>query len=219
MILILMGPPGVGKGTQAKLLAKKFHILHVSTGDILRAAVVSGSALGQKADSYLQNGDLVPDDIMAEVVAEELARPPYSRGFILDGFPRTITQAEALEQLLPRMDARVDAVLNLEADEAEIIRRLSRRRMCRSCHSIFNLDLDSVLNPAVCPRCGGELYQREDDKEETIRHRMKVYNEVTAPLKNFYAKRRMLYTVNGVGEVEEIFDHILSLVNKYDGNK
>lgn len=219
MILILMGPPGGGKGTQAKLLAKKFHIPHVSTGDILRAAVASGSALGEKADSYLQNGDLVPDDIMAEVVTEELARPPYSRGFILDGFPRTIAQAEALEKLLPRMNARVDAVLNLEADEVEIIRRLSRRRMCRNCHSIFNLDLDNVPNPAICPRCGGELYQREDDEEETIRHRMKVYNEVTAPLKNFYAKRRLLYTVNGVGEVEEIFNYILSLVNKYDGKK
>ncbi len=214
MIIILLGPPGVGKGTQAKLLAKKLHIPHVSTGDILRAAVEAESALGKKADDYLQRGDLVPDDIMAGVVGEELARPKYKGGFILDGFPRTIAQAEALEALFHRLNLTLDAVLSFESGEVELIRRLSRRRMCRNCHSIFNLDLDEVKDPNVCPRCGGELYQREDDKEETIRKRLKVYHSLTAPLKDFYAKRRVLVPVNGVGEIQNIFENILALLAK-----
>ncbi|MEK6570556.1 MAG: adenylate kinase [Bacteroidota bacterium] len=214
MIIILLGPPGVGKGTQAKLLATKFRITHVSTGDILRTAVAAGSPLGKKADEYLQKGTLVPDDIMIGVVGEELARPMYRKGFVLDGFPRTIAQAEALESLFHRLNFTLDAVLSFEAEEAEVIRRLSRRRMCRNCHSIFSLDRDHVPVPDVCPRCGDELSQREDDKEETIRNRLKVYNHLTAPLKDFYAKKRLLVPVNGVGEIETIFRNVLSLLEK-----
>jgi len=219
MILILLGPPGAGKGTQAKLLEQRFHIPHVSTGDILRAAVADGTPLGKKADEYLQKGELVPDTIMVEIVAEELAKSQYRNGFILDGFPRTITQAVALEKILEKMNLKIDAVLSFEADEAELIRRLSCRRMCRNCHSIFSLDLDDVKDPAICPRCGGELYQRDDDKEETVRNRLRVYNASTAPLKEFYAQRGLLTTVNGVGEIQGIFETIVSRLGKRDEDR
>jgi adenylate kinase len=212
MILILLGPPGVGKGTQAKLLAKKLGVPHLSTGDILRAAVSSGSPLGKKADDYLQRGELVPDDIMIGVVGEELGRPMCKRGFILDGFPRTITQAEALEAIFRRMNVTLDAVLSIEADETELALRLSRRRMCRNCRSIFNLETDAIANPNVCPRCGGELYQRDDDKEETIRNRLAVHQRLTSPLRDYYVKRNLLIPVKGVGEIESIHKNILSLL-------
>ncbi len=214
MVIIFLGPPGVGKGTQAKLLAERFHIPHVSTGEILRAAVGSESTLGKKADEYLQRGDLVPDDIMVEVVGDELARPMYNNGFILDGFPRTIAQAEALDQLFQRLNISIDAVLSLEADEKELIRRLSRRRMCRNCRSIFNLDLDEISDPAVCPRCGGELYQRDDDKEETIKNRFKVHSLVTDPLRDYYSKRNLLLSIHGVGEIRSIYEHIVACLAK-----
>jgi adenylate kinase len=212
MILILMGPPGVGKGTQAKLLAKEFGIPHVSTGDILRGAVSSGSPLGKKADDYLQKGELVPDDVMIGVVGEVLIGPPYKRGFILDGFPRTIAQAEALGAILKRNNAVLDAVLSFEGDEADLVRRLTRRRICRNCHSIFNLDSDKIQNSGVCPRCAGELYQREDDKEETVRNRLRVYERLTSPLREYYAKRKLLINVHGVGDIESIHKKILALL-------
>jgi adenylate kinase len=219
MILILLGPPGVGKGTQAKLLAKNFDIPHVSTGDILRAAVSSGSPLGKKANDYLQKGELVPDDIMIGVVGEELARPMYERGFILDGFPRTIAQAEALEAIFRRMNVKLDAVLSIEADENELALRLSRRRMCRNCRSIFNLETDKLANPIVCPRCGGELYQRDDDKEETIRNRLEVHRRLTSPLRDYYVKKNLLIPVKGVGEIEKIHKNILSLLANRHGKR
>jgi adenylate kinase len=212
MILILLGPPGVGKGTQAKLLAKKFGIPHLSTGDILRAAVSSGSPLGKKANDYLQKGELVPDDVMIAVVGEELGRSTYSRGFILDGFPRTIAQAEALEAIFDRMNVRLNAVLSFQANEAELVRRLSQRRVCRNCHSIFNLEIDKIGNPEVCPRCGGELCQRDDDKEETIRNRLKVHQRRTVPLQEYYAGRKLLIPVYGIGEAESIHQNILALL-------
>ena len=212
MILILLGPPGVGKGTQAKLLAKEFDVPHLSTGDILRSAVSSGSPLGKRADDYLQRGELVPDDIMIGVVGEELGRPIYNRGFILDGFPRTMAQAEALETIFRRMNVTLDAVLSIEADETELALRLSRRRMCRDCRSIFNLETDTITNPNVCPRCGGELYQRDDDKEETIRNRLAVHQRLTSPLRDYYVKRNLLIPVEGAGEIESIHKEILSLL-------
>ena len=214
MVIIFLGPPGVGKGTQAKLLAGKFGIPHVSAGEILRSAVSSGSTRGKKADEYLQRGDLVPDDIMVEVVGEELTGPMYSNGFILDGFPRTIAQAEALDLLFQRLKISIDAVLSLEADEKELIRRLSRRRMCRNCGSIFNLDLDEVSDPAVCPRCGGELYQRDDDKEETIRNRFRVYILVTDMLRDYYSRKGLLIPIHGVGEIRTIFEEIVTRLSR-----
>jgi len=219
MILILLGPPGVGKGTQAKLLAKEFDIPHISTGDILRAAVSSGSPLGKRADDYLRRGELVPDDVMIGVVGEELNRPIYKRGFILDGFPRTIAQAEALDEIFRRMNVTLNAVLDLEGDEKELILRLSSRRVCRNCHSIFNLETDKITNPNVCPRCGGELYQRDDDKEETIRNRLEVYRRLTAPLRDYYVKKNLLIAVDGVGEINNIHRNIVSLLANRHGKR
>jgi adenylate kinase len=217
MILILLGPPGVGKGTQAKLLSERFHIPHVSTGDILRATVVAGTSLGKKASEYLSRGDLVPDDVMVGIVGEELAQPKYKNGFVLDGFPRTIKQAEALEMIFHGINRKIDGVLYFEADDAELMRRLSRRRMCRQCHSIFSLDLDEVQNPSVCPRCGGELYQRDDDREETVRRRLEVFKQSTAPLKDFYSERRLLRRINAIGDVQVVFGEILSAISAHHG--
>jgi adenylate kinase len=145
-------------------------------------------------------------------VGEELGRSMYSRGFILDGFPRTIAQAEALEAIFNRMSVRLNAVLSFQANEAELVRRLSRRRVCRNCHSIFNLEIDKIPDPEACPRCGGELYQRDDDKEETIRNRLEVHQRLTAPLQDYYAKRELLISVYGMGEVESIHQNILALL-------
>ena len=208
MNLIFLGPPGSGKGTQAKMLVDKYGIPQISTGDILREAVKEGTPLGKEAKKYMDEGKLVPDEVVVGIVRERLKEPDCTKGFILDGFPRTIPQAEALDKTLQEMGKGIDHVLSLEVDREELVRRLSGRRTCKKCGAMYHIIFDPPKKDGVCDRCGGELYQRDDDKEETIRERLRVYEEQTAPLIEYYRKKGLLRPINGVGKIEEIFARI-----------
>ncbi len=208
MNLIFLGPPGSGKGTQAKMLVDKYGIPQISTGDILREAVKEGTPLGKEAKKYMDEGKLVPDEVVVGIVRERLKEPDCTKGFILDGFPRTIPQAEALDKTLREMGKGIDHVLSLEVDREELVRRLSGRRTCKRCGAMYHIIFDPPKKDGVCDRCGGELYQRDDDKEETIRERLRVYEEQTAPLIEYYRKKGLLRPIDGVGKIEEIFARI-----------
>ncbi|MBU2445442.1 MAG: adenylate kinase [Bacteroidetes bacterium] len=204
MYIIFFGPPGVGKGTQAKILSKNFQIPHISTGDMLREAVAKKTELGLKAKSIMDQGMLVPDDLMIEIVRETLSSEKCSKGFILDGFPRNIEQAEELDSLFTELHLTNIIIILMELDEDEIIRRLSNRRNCSNCGSLFNLLADNINNE--CPNCKsiGTIYQRDDDKEEVIRKRLSIYKESTFPLKKYYQNNSHLIIINGSGEIEKV---------------
>lgn len=208
MDLILFGPPGSGKGTQAQFLVETYKVPQISTGDILRAAVKSGSPLGLKAQEIMTQGGLVSDDIVLGIVAERLAQNDCSDGFVLDGFPRTIPQADALDDILRRDGREIDHVVSLEVDSEEIVKRLSGRRSCSSCGKGYHLVFDSPSQEGVCDVCGSALVQRADDLEDTVRHRLLVYEQQTAPLKDYYRAKNVLYTVPGVGPISEIQQRI-----------
>lgn len=212
MRIIIFGPPGVGKGTQAKLLSAKLSILHISTGDMLREAVSEGSELGRKAKEIMDAGQLVSDDIMIGLIRGLLKSERTRKGFILDGFPRTIPQAEALAKLLDELGLQLDAVVSMEIGDEEVVRRLSSRRTCRACGKIYSLAADSLKDPKKCPSCGGELYQRDDDKPETVRSRLKVYAVSTTPVKDYYKRLGLLRTVDASGSVDRINSAILALL-------
>lgn len=212
MRLIIFGAPGVGKGTQAKLLAQKLDIPHISTGDILRKSAASGSLLGKKAKAIMDAGQLVPDEIMIGLIKQVLASPDASNGFILDGFPRTLAQAEALTKLLGELKVKLDRVININVNDEEIVRRLSMRLTCKHCGRIYNIHLDMLADTTECMECGGPLYQRDDDKEETVRKRLKVYHERTAPVRKYYEDMGLLKDIDGEGDPEMINSEILSLV-------
>ena len=201
MRIVMMGPPGAGKGTQAKLLGARLGIPHVSTGDILRDAVASGTRLGRQAQSFMNQGKLVPDAVVIGIVDERLQAPDCASGFILDGFPRTVAQAKALDQLLTKRKQALDVVLQVDVPQASLVERLSGRRVCRSCGAMFHTALDGV---GACTKCGGELYQRADDCEATILQRMDVYARETAPLKDYYARAGVLHTIDGMGTRDEV---------------
>jgi adenylate kinase len=202
--VVLLGPPGAGKGTQAKLLREKFEACQVSTGDILRQAVVDQSPLGKEASEYIKRGDLVPDGVIVKLVAERLKEKGCAPGFILDGFPRTIPQAESLEQMLQEMGLELQSVLLVQVPHAVIIERLAGRRTCKNCGALYHLNFNPSAKGMVCARCGEELLQRDDDREETIRARLKVYDNQTAPLVDYYRRRGLLKEIDGVGNVEDI---------------
>lgn len=204
MFLVLLGAPGVGKGTQASLLSNKLGIPHISTGDMFREAVARGTELGLRAKEYMERGELVPDEIVIGIVRERISQPDCSNGCILDGFPRTVAQAEALDEVLAESGKKVDCAINIVVDEEEIVRRLSGRRTCAKCGKIYHLVYSPPANNSVCDECGGELYQRDDDKEEVIRNRLKVYYEKTAPLINYYLEKSVLRNVKGEGTVEGV---------------
>ncbi len=204
MRVILFGPPGVGKGTQAKLLAALYHIPHISTGDMLREAVADGTELGRKAKAVMDAGHLVSDDIMIGIIEHVLRSERCREGFILDGFPRTVPQAEALTSLLRRLGITLNVVVSMEASEEEVIQRLSKRLSCSQCGKIYNLVTDKLENVEVCPTCGGTLLQRDDDKPETVLRRLRVYAQSTAPVKEYYQKSGLMKTINAVGSVEEV---------------
>jgi adenylate kinase len=199
MRIVLMGPPGVGKGTQAGGIAQRFSIPAIATGDMLRAAVEAGTEVGKRAQEYMLRGDLVPDEVIIACVAERLAMPDAQRGFLLDGFPRTVPQAEALDRLLEDLGLTLDAVIALEADEEVIVERLSGRLTCPNCGAIFHAKSNPPKAEGVCDSCGSNLTVRDDDEPEAIRNRLRVYSEKTAPLKGYYNGSGRLKSVDGAG--------------------
>jgi adenylate kinase len=202
--VVLLGPPGAGKGTQAKLLQDEFGACQISTGDILRKAVAEQTTLGKEASGYINRGALVPDDVIVNLVAERLKERDCKNGFILDGFPRTIPQAEGLDRILKNAGLSLNGVLSVQVPEKIIIERLAGRRTCRSCGALSHMVFNPPKKAGVCDRCGGELYQRDDDREETIANRLKVYEKQTAPLADYYRERGLLREIDGVGEVDDI---------------
>jgi len=202
--VVLLGPPGAGKGTQAKLLQEKFAACQVSTGDILRKAVAEQTALGKEASDYINHGALVPDSVIVNLVVERLREKDCEPGFILDGFPRTIPQAESLDAILKKMGLNLNCVLSVQVPEEIIIERLAGRRTCKNCGALSHMVFNPQKRAGVCDRCGGELYQRDDDREETVANRLKVYDSQTAPLISYYRERGLLSEIDGVGEIDEI---------------
>ncbi|MDH4070235.1 MAG: adenylate kinase [Ignavibacteria bacterium] len=212
--LIFFGPPGVGKGTQAKLLSKELAIPHISTGDMLRKAVSRKTELGRRAQAIMESGGLVPDDVMVGIVREELMTPGASGGFVLDGFPRTLEQATALSSLLAELGIDDYTVVNFAVDDDEVVKRLSSRLVCDTDGSIYNSLIDDLSVGSKCPRCTGRLIQRDDDREETVRKRLKVYHSTTKPLVEYYSKKGKVLNLNGVGPIAEVQRELRRLVVK-----
>ncbi|MBX5447610.1 MAG: adenylate kinase [Acidothermus cellulolyticus] len=204
MRLVLVGPPGAGKGTQAQLIASHLHVPKISTGDIFRKNVADDTPLGRLAKQYMDAGDLVPDEVTIAMVRDRLAGDDVRDGFLLDGFPRTVHQAVELDAMLAESGARLDVVLELVVDDDEVIRRLSGRRTCADCAHVWHVTYDPPTVDGVCDLCGGKLFQREDDREETVRHRLEVYYQQTAPLIDYYAARGILEGIDAMGPVEEV---------------
>ena len=216
MRLVLVGPPGAGKGTQAQFLSSHLSIPKISTGDIFRDNVSHGTALGRRAQAYMERGDLVPDKITIAMVTDRLADDDDAgSGFLLDGFPRNVPQAETLKKLLSAWDTRLDVVLELVVDDDEVVRRLSGRRTCRRCGRVWHATFDPPSRPDICDDCGGELFQRDDDREETIRHRIEVYQQQTSPLIAFYADEGILLGIDATGPVDEITDRALNALRRF----
>lgn len=214
MQVILLGAPGVGKGTQASLLAKEQGIPHVSAGDMLRQEMKSGTALGNEAKNYVSQGRLVPDDLIIDIIGKTLTGDNYQNGFILDGFPRTIVQAEALDKFLEELDKKISIAINIYVAEDEIVKRLSGRRACENCKENFHVDFKSPREVNRCDRCGGKLVIREDDKPETIKNRLEVYKNMTEPLIKYYEKKSLLVNVPGNKSIPEIKREIEEVIRK-----
>ncbi len=217
MRLVLVGPPGAGKGTQAQFIAAHASIAKISTGDIFRANVSQGTPLGLEAKKYMDAGDLVPDEVTNDMVRERLAEDDAVDGFLLDGFPRTVPQAVTLDDMLGGMGHKLNVVLELVVDDDEVVRRLSGRRTCRGCGHVWHLDFDPPSRDGVCDRCGGELFQRDDDKSDTVRHRIDVYAEQTAPLIAYYAERGLLIGLDATGPVEDVTERAIDALRPYGG--
>ena len=215
MRVVLVGPPGAGKGTQAQFLASHLSIPKISTGDIFRDNVSHGTALGRQAQKYMERGDLVPDEVTIAMVTDRLADDDTQAGFLLDGFPRNLPQAETLKKMLASWDTKLDVVLELVVDDDEVVRRLSGRRGCRRCGRIWHVVFDPPVQPGICDDCGGELFQRDDDREETIRHRLEVYQQQTTPLVSFYADEGTLLGLDATGPVDEITERALSALRRF----
>ncbi len=213
MRIVLLGAPGAGKGTQAKKLIEKYGIPQISTGDILRKAVADGTPLGKEAKSYMDKGELVPDSVVIGLVKERLQQDDCKKGFILDGFPRNTAQAETLDKVLDEMGMPLQVALSVDVDFDVLMKRLTGRRTCKSCGQMYNIYFSPPQKEGVCDKCGGELYQRDDDREETIKKRLDVYEAQTAPLIDYYEKKGILKRVNGVGNIDEIFANVCAILD------
>lgn len=208
MRVVLLGPPGAGKGTQAATMVEKYHIAHISTGDLLRAAVKEGTPLGLEAKGYMESGQLVPDSLILGLVEERIQKEDCQEGFLLDGFPRTPAQADALGEMLNKLNQALDAVINIQVPMDKLMARLTGRRVCKSCGATFH----NVFNPSAkgdfCDKCGAELYQRADDTEETVKARLDVYEQQTAPLISYYAEKDLLKDINGDQDIKKVDEDI-----------
>lgn len=208
MQVVLLGPPGVGKGTQAARLSAARGIAHISTGDMFRDNVLRGTELGKTANTYMTAGDLVPDSIVIAMVEDRLSQPDCQMGFLLDGFPRTLPQAESLDELLVKIGRPLVAVVDLEADEEELVRRLSGRRVCGACGATYHVDNSPPAEGSKCDKCGGEVVQRKDDRAEAIRRRLVEYHDKTAALTGYYRGRGLLESIDGLGSIEEVLGRV-----------
>ena len=216
MRLVLVGPPGAGKGTQAEFIAAHLSVPKISTGDLFRANVGHGTPLGLEAKKYMDSGQLVPDEVTINMVKDRLAEPDATDGFLLDGFPRNVPQAKVLDDMLKDLGVAIDVVLELVVDGDEVVRRLSGRRTCRGCGKIWHIEFDPTALKDICDRCGGELFQRDDDKPDTIQDRLAVYDEQTAPLVGFYAEQSKLVGIDATGPVEDVTERAIDAFHSYE---
>jgi adenylate kinase len=215
MRLVLVGPPGAGKGTQAEFIASHLSVPKISTGDIFRANVSQQTPLGREAKRYMDSGGLVPDEVTINMVRGRLAEPDAMDGFLLDGFPRTVPQAVALDKMLADNGTGLDLVMELVVDNDEVIRRLSGRRTCHGCNKIWHVDFDPTSREGVCDNCGGQLYQRDDDKPETVAERLRVYARDTAPLIDYYGAQGKLVGIDAAGPVEDVTERAIAALRSY----
>ncbi|BDG45568.1 MULTISPECIES: adenylate kinase [Parageobacillus] len=212
MNLVLMGLPGAGKGTQAEKIVETYGIPHISTGDMFRAAIKEGTPLGLQAKEYMDRGDLVPDEVTIGIVRERLSKDDCQKGFLLDGFPRTVAQAEALENILAELNRSIDYVIHIQVDKDILMERLTGRRICKNCGATYHLVFNPPAKPGVCDKCGGELYQRADDNEETVANRLEVNVKQMQPLLEFYESKGYLRHIDGQQDIEKVFADIRELL-------
>ncbi len=212
MKIIMLGAPGAGKGTQAKMIAEKYSIPHVSTGDIFRANIKNGTELGKKAKEYMDAGKLVPDELTVKILLDRVAQDDCKDGYVLDGFPRTIPQAEVLEDALNKLGDKIDYAINVDVPDENIVRRMSGRRACLKCGATYHIEHIPPKQEGICDTCGSELVLRDDDKPETVLNRLKVYHDQTQPLIDFYTERNVLKSVDGTRDMKEVFDAIIAIL-------
>lgn len=208
MRVILLGPPGAGKGTQAEGIVKSYDIPHISTGDIFRKNIKEGTELGVKAKAYMDRGELVPDSLVIDIVEDRLKADDCKSGFLLDGFPRTVVQAEELDRVLTNLGCHLTTVVNIQVDPGVLLERAVGRRICKSCGATYHIHFNPPIHEGVCDKCSGELYQRSDDNEETVGNRIKVYTDETSPLINYYTQKGIIANINGEQDIEKVFADI-----------